>query len=109
MAIKTRACVLEVAGKVLETTADGFLVDRDAWTRDVARAMAAADGVAMTDQHWEIIEFLRDYYHEYRIIPIMRVLAKAIARRLGDDKGNSRYPVIPPGASAPGIPLCGPA
>ena len=43
--------------------------------------------------HWEVVNFLRDYYNEYQIAPAVRVLTKAIGKQLGPDKGNSKVPV----------------
>ena len=40
---------------------------------------------------WEVINFLREYYQEYQIAPAVRVLTKAIGKKLGPDKGNSKY------------------
>ena len=54
-------------------------------------AMADEDGVSLSDEHWEIIHFVRAYYAANGIVPIMRILAKAIARELGEEKGKSRY------------------
>jgi hypothetical protein len=45
----------------------------------------------MTDQHWEVINFLRDYYNEFQIAPAVRVLTKAIGKKLGPEKGTSQY------------------
>ena len=39
----------------------------------------------------EIINFLREYYEEYQIAPAVRVLTKAVGKKLGKDKGNSKY------------------
>ena len=41
--------------------------------------------------HWEVINFLREYYEEYQIAPAVRVLTKQIGKKLGKDKGNSNY------------------
>ena len=76
---------------MLETDPQGFLCRREDWTPAAAEAMAAVDGIVLGAEHWEIIEFCRSYYAEYGLIPIMRILARAIARRLGEDKGRSRY------------------
>jgi TusE/DsrC/DsvC family sulfur relay protein len=73
------------------TDKDGFLLDREAWHEGVAHAMAANDGHALTPAHWQIIHFLRDYYAQYRLIPPMRLLIKAVEKRFGPDIGNSRY------------------
>jgi tRNA 2-thiouridine synthesizing protein E len=45
----------------------------------------------MSENHWEVVNFLRKYYEEYQIAPAVRVLTKAIGKTLGPDKGNSAY------------------
>ena len=45
----------------------------------------------MDDDHWEVVNFLRNYYEQYQIAPAVRVLTVAIKRTLGPEKGNSRY------------------
>jgi len=82
---------LEVGGKTIETDEEGYLVNRDAWNDDIAKAIAVAEGLEMTDSHWEVVKFLREYYEEYQIAPAVRVLTKAIGKKLGPDKGNSKY------------------
>lgn len=82
---------LNVDGRSIEVDIDGFLRHCDDWDEDVARAMASRDHVKLTPEHWEVIHYVRAYYAEYGLVPIMRVLAKAIARDLGSDKGSSRY------------------
>ena len=82
---------IEVAGKTLETDEEGYLVNLSDWTEDVANAIAKAENVDMTPNHWEVVNFLREYYNEYQIAPAVRVLTKAIGKKLGPDKGNSQY------------------
>lgn len=81
----------ELEQQAWQTDEEGYLVNLDDWSVEVAEAMAAADGCPLEDAHWEVINFLREYYDEYEIAPAVRVLTKAIGRRLGKDKGNSRY------------------
>ena len=83
--------VLKVGDKSLETTDQGFLVDMTQWNEEVAQALAVIDRIELTDQHWEILGFIRDYYRQYKHLPNARVFVKAIAKQLGEDKGNSRY------------------
>jgi tRNA 2-thiouridine synthesizing protein E len=80
-----------VAGRELATDARGYLADREDWSPAVAEAMAAADGIDLTAAHWEIIEFVRAHDVAFGEPPPMRLLVKAIATRLGPEKGNSRY------------------
>jgi len=82
---------IDVGGKVLETDEEGYLANLNEWEPAVAEAMAKEDGTALTENHWEVINFLREYYEEYQIAPAVRVLTKAIGKKLGKDKGNSKY------------------
>ncbi|MDH3377091.1 MAG: TusE/DsrC/DsvC family sulfur relay protein [Gammaproteobacteria bacterium] len=82
---------IEVGGKVFETDEEGYLANLSDWSEEVATSMAGIDGCELGDNHWEVINFLRSYYEEYQIAPAVRVLTKAIGKKLGKDKGNSKY------------------
>ena len=82
---------LVVADKEVAVDEEGYLENRDDWTKEIAVAMASADDCDLSDNHWEVINFLREYYDEYQIAPAVRVLTKAIGKKLGPDKGNSKY------------------
>lgn len=80
-----------IDGKTVEVDEEGFLVNLDEWTPEIAAAFAEHDDITLTDEHWEVINFLRNYFHEFQIAPAVRVLTKQIAKSMGKDKGNSRY------------------
>jgi TusE/DsrC/DsvC family sulfur relay protein len=82
---------LEVDGKTIETDEEGYLENRSEWDMDIAKAIAVSENLDMTDNHWDVVNFLREYYDEYQIAPAVRVLTKAIGKKLGKDKGNSKY------------------
>ncbi len=82
---------IELNGKTYETDEEGYLADLSQWDEDIANYMAKEDDIELTDAHWEVINFLREYYEEYQIAPAVRVLTKAIGKKLGKDKGNSKY------------------
>jgi tRNA 2-thiouridine synthesizing protein E len=82
---------IEVKGQTYETDEEGYLANRSDWSEDVAKEMARLDNCELSDAHWEVINFLREYYDEYQIAPAVRVLTKAIGKKLGPDKGNSKY------------------
>ena len=83
--------LLEIDGVEYEFDEEGFLQNISDWSRAVAEGMAAKDGIELEAAHWEVINFLRDYYFRYGIAPAIRVLAREIGKRLGPDKGDSRY------------------
>nr|VFK41131.1 MAG: tRNA 2-thiouridine synthesizing protein E [Candidatus Kentron sp. SD]VFK46286.1 MAG: tRNA 2-thiouridine synthesizing protein E [Candidatus Kentron sp. SD]VFK79978.1 MAG: tRNA 2-thiouridine synthesizing protein E [Candidatus Kentron sp. SD] len=82
---------IEVGGKTYETDEEGYLADLSDWNQDVGEAMAKDEGVELGENHWEVINFLREYYDEYQIAPAVRVLTKALGKKLGPEKGNSKY------------------
>ncbi|BCX80878.1 tRNA 2-thiouridine synthesizing protein E [Methylomarinovum caldicuralii] len=83
--------VIEKAGRVVETTEEGFLVDLHDWDEAVAAQLAAAEGIELDAARWEIVRFVRAHYLAYGHFPNMRVFVKAVAQVLGEEKGNSRY------------------
>ena len=82
---------IDVNGKSLETDEEGYLANLTEWEPAVAEVMAKIDNCQLTESHWEVINFLREYYEEYQIAPAVRVLTKAIGKKLGPEKGNSKY------------------
>lgn len=70
---------------------EGFLLDISDWNKEVALELATLNEIELTEAHWEIILFIRDYYRQFKHLPNARVFTKAIAKQFGTDKGNSRY------------------
>jgi tRNA 2-thiouridine synthesizing protein E len=82
---------IEVNGQSINTDEEGYITNLSDWSEDVANAIATEEGIDMSENHWEVVNFLREYYDEYQIAPAVRVLTKAIGKKLGADKGNSKY------------------
>jgi hypothetical protein len=56
---------IEVNGTTFETDEEGYLVNLAEWNEDIANVIAKTENVEMTPSHWEVVNFLRDYYNEY--------------------------------------------
>ncbi|WP_373568213.1 TusE/DsrC/DsvC family sulfur relay protein [Marinimicrobium sp. ABcell2] len=82
---------LVVNGREFATDKDGYLVHREEWSPTVAEALATQEQITLTPEHWEILELLREFYHQYELAPAMRPLVKQVALKLGPDKGRSIY------------------
>ena len=82
---------IEVGGKSLETDEEGYLVDLNEWSPEAAEILAKSENIELSESHWEVVNFLREYYDEFQIAPAVRVLTKAIGKKLGKEKGNSKY------------------
>ena len=83
--------MITVQGKQIETDASGYLLNIADWNEEVAKHIAQLEGVELTNAHWEVIHFVRDFYQEYNTSPAIRMLVKAMSEKLGEYKGNSRY------------------
>ena len=82
---------LTVGARAIELDKDGFLVELSDWSADVASALAAAEGIELSPDHWEILELLRNFYAEFQLSPATRPLIKYTALKLGAQKGNSLH------------------
>jgi tRNA 2-thiouridine synthesizing protein E len=56
---------------------DGFMQEPDKWNQEVAAALGTTEGVGeMTDDHWKVVNYLRDYYLQFGVAPMIRKLCK---------------------------------
>ena len=81
----------ELNGTTVEADEEGYIIDISVWSPELAVLIAESENVEMGNDAWEVVNFLRNYYEEYQIAPAVRVLTKAIKKKLGPDKGNSKY------------------
>lgn len=89
---------LFVAGEPIGLDTEGFLVDREAWFPEVAEALADRDGVQLGEDHWWLIEFVRDHHARYGNPPLMRVVVAEYRKRRPDSRGSrDLYRLFPDG------------
>lgn len=73
----------QVGDSTLEIDEDGFIQDPEQWNEAVAAALAKTEGVdELTEEHWKLVNYLRDYYLEFGIAPMIRKLCKATGFKL---------------------------
>jgi TusE/DsrC/DsvC family sulfur relay protein len=53
-----------IAGHEVHVNDEGFLTEYDEWSEDVGAELAKNIDVDMTDEHWELIRWLRSDYKE---------------------------------------------
>lgn len=70
---------------------NGFLLDANEWDHNIAIQFASLENITMTDAHWQIIHFARDYYATHQQSPAIRLLVKSLKIRYGEEIGNSLY------------------
>jgi tRNA 2-thiouridine synthesizing protein E len=74
---------IQLGGKDMEIDEDGFIQDPTQWDQGVAADLAKTEGVdALTDDHWKVVNYLREYYTEYNMAPMIRKLCKSTGFKL---------------------------
>ena len=56
---------------------EGFLVDANSWTPAFTEQRAIESAINLSDQHWILIELIRDKYLRLGGLPLMRAVCKA--------------------------------
>lgn len=82
---------LNITAGAIATDKEGYLLDSQLWTPEIAQHIANVEGIELTEERWRIINFVRDFYLTYDTSPAMRALVKALKNQYGEEKGNSRY------------------
>ncbi len=68
---------VELGGRSFSVDEDGFLQDPDIWDESVATIFATTEGISeMTEDHWKVVRYLRNYYLEFNIAPMLRKVCK---------------------------------
>ena len=69
---------IELAGKKYDVDEDGFLQELDKWNEEFAQAYANTEGIegTLTEEHWKLIHYLRNYFQQFGIAPIIRKVCK---------------------------------
>ncbi|MDH5369592.1 MAG: TusE/DsrC/DsvC family sulfur relay protein [Gammaproteobacteria bacterium] len=87
MKIKT----VMVEGKEIQTCGEGYIVNRDEWTQGFVEAQAKAEGLSLTEEHWDVVRFLRAYYEEHGVQAEVRKMVKYFKIKWDEERGSSLY------------------
>lgn len=82
---------IDFKGEKIATDKQGYLLDHTQWQEALATQMAVYDAFELTAAHWEVINFIRQFYLTYNTSPAIRALTKAMKAEFGEEKANSRY------------------
>ncbi|HBB40980.1 MAG: sulfurtransferase TusE [Nitrospirae bacterium CG18_big_fil_WC_8_21_14_2_50_70_55] len=100
---------IDLHGMTIKTNHDGYMLQRDQWTPEVAELLARLDGVELTEEHWRILDYLRRYYAEYLISPNVRILLRHLQEEWGDAQldRDHLYQLFPKGPAFQGTKFAG--
>ena len=95
-----------VEGAELETDADGYLLEAD-YRDETVRVIAAAENVALTDTHWQIVNYMRDQYREHGHTPNFRNMLKDVQEIIPGADSKSLYDLFPTGPAKQAAKIAG--
>ncbi len=95
-----------VNGRELETDDQGYLLEAD-FGDDVVSVIAAAENIALTDDHWKVVNYLRDEYREHGHTPNFRNMLKGLAEILPGCDSKSLYDLFPVGPAKQAAKIAG--
>jgi len=76
---------IEVNGTMIETNDNGYLINSEDWSEDLAAVIADQENIELTDRHWDLINFLRDEFHDnHGNQPNTRAIVKAMSTAWGE-------------------------
>lgn len=95
---------VDFQGRLIELNDEGFLADPDVWTEEIALVLAKdqEDLEALTPEHWAVLRFIRSYYLEKKLAPMVRAICKTTGLQL-----RQIYELFPSGPAKGACKLAG--
>jgi len=90
---------LELGRRALAVDDEGYLVDPVNWNEQAAQALARQERIVLSEEHWAVIRFMREYYESHQIAPDARHVMKHLAAIKGAGKAgrNDLFALFPYG------------
>lgn len=88
---------MEATIRLPATDDEGYLIDPTQWSEEVAEVLAGKENIELTDVHWDVIRFMRDFYQERQVIPDVRFVIWHLAESFGAESRNKIFELFPYG------------
>ncbi|MFM2067552.1 MAG: hypothetical protein RLZZ584_2461 [Pseudomonadota bacterium] len=95
-----------VNGQTLDTDDQGYLLEAD-FGDEVVQLIAEAEGITLTDNHWKVVNYLRDEYRENGHTPNFRNMLKGMAEIIPGCESKTLYDLFPIGPAKQGCKVAG--
>jgi tRNA 2-thiouridine synthesizing protein E len=83
--------MLRVNEHEVEIDSEGYLVNLSDWSEAFVRAQAEQEGLMLTDEIWEVIRYLRDFYEQHEVQANVLEIIKYFRKTWGPERGSNRY------------------
>ena len=82
---------LDVDGHKVATDQEGYIQNMDDWREAFALVLAEKERLVLTQDHWDVIHYIRSYYEEHRVQAQVRDMIKHFKKAWGPERGNNHY------------------
>lgn len=96
-------------GKSIKVFASGNLVNLEDWNEELADVLAKKEGIELTNEHWNVLNFLRGFYFQYGVAPMVKILIKHMSDEFGKENVDKdrMYELFPRGPAKQGSRIAG--
>ena len=70
---------------------EGFLLDPDDWSQELAVAIAGEYEMTLSEDHWRVVHLIRECYSDTGIVPELRTILKQLKQTVAADKVTRKY------------------
>jgi tRNA 2-thiouridine synthesizing protein E len=101
--------MMMINGNPIETDAEGYLANLDDWSEDVAKYLSNQDNLELTDDHWTILNWIRNYFQEFGTAPNLRMMQKLMKDDVGAELADKKrlFDLFPYGPAKQGARYAG--
>ena len=82
---------MNINGREIPTDAEGYLANLDDWNEEIAGYLSKQDHLELTEEHWRVLNWIRNYYMENGTAPNLRVMQKLLKDELGEEYGDKKH------------------
>ena len=84
---------------MLRVDGEGYLIDPADWNEQAAKELARQERIVLSEEHWTVLRFMREYYEQHHIAPDARHVMKHLAEVKGAGKArrNDLFVLFPYG------------
>ena len=70
------------------------VLSKQQWNRNKSASLALEEEIILSDEHWDVIQYLRNYYLEFGLPRFARTTARALNKKFADRGGNKYLHVL---------------
>jgi tRNA 2-thiouridine synthesizing protein E len=83
--------MIVVNGREIDTDAEGYLANLEDWSEEVAEYLSRQDDLQLTEEHWKLLNWIRNYYQEFGTAPNLRTMQKLLKDDLGERMADKKH------------------